>query len=151
MLSGYRRTLRLTDKLPVRAKQPAQHEQDAQQAAEENRDERSEQDWTTSRGRLGRNGVEQNRKQDRQQKDPCEHRQSGLKSIAICHRNWPAYHSTTGAPKSNAAIAPSPRKTPKGSSICMFRCFCRAINRMPMTEPLNTPAKIVRIVSRQPR
>src|SRR6185295_4777885 len=139
------------NKLLIWAQQPAQYKQNAQQTTEQDRDERSEQDWTASSRSFGGEGVEQHRKQDRQQEESREHRQPGLKTIAICHRNCPAYHSTIGAPKSSAAIAPSPRKTPKGSSICMFFSRCLAISKMPITEPLNTPTKIVRIVSRQPR
>jgi hypothetical protein len=37
----------------IRTQQPAQHEQNAQQTAEQDRDERSEQDWTTRAGVSG--------------------------------------------------------------------------------------------------
>src|SRR5262249_50573737 len=111
----------------------------------------SEQYWTTRGRRLGSVCVQEKRKHDCQQEESRQHRQSGLETSAVCHLNWPAYHSTSGTPKSKAAIAPSPRKTPNGNSICMFRSRCRSIKATPMIEPVKTPTKIVRIVSRQPR
>src|ERR1041384_488507 len=135
----------------IRTQQPAQQKQDREQTADQNRDERRQQNRTTSSGSLGRDRIQNNCKQDREQKEPCEHCQSGLESCAIRHLNWPAYHSTSGAPKSSAATAPRPRKTPNGSNICMFRSPLRAIKAIPIMDPVRTPTKIVRIVSRQPR
>ena len=99
-----------------------------EQTADQNRDERSEQDWTTSGGRFRRERIEQDRKQDRQQEESCQHRQSGLETIALPlplrlhdHRELasaiPISKLTCvppNEPKSSAAIAPSPRKTPNG-------------------------------------
>src|SRR6185369_15833520 len=71
---------------------------------------------------------------------PCsQNRQSEIGNRN--HLNWPAYHSTRCTPNSSEKIAPIPRKIPNGNSICMFRSRCRAINTIPMIEPVNTPTK----------
>jgi len=80
-----RRALRFAHELVIRTQQPAQEKQHAQQAADQYRDERGEQDWTTRGGRFGREGVEKNRKQGCQQEQACEHRQAGLKAAAVFH------------------------------------------------------------------
>src|SRR5438309_11701092 len=78
-------------------------------------------------------------------------REIGNRKSAIAnHRNCPAYHATICEPKSNAAIDPIPKKTPNGSSICMFRLPWRNISAIPMIEPDRTLMKIVKIVSRHP-
>src|SRR5689334_6899208 len=145
------RPLCFAEQFVIRTQQPAQQKQNAEQTADQNRDERSEQDWTTCCRRVRREHVQTERKQDRQQKECRQHRQSGLKASSVSHLNWPAYHCTIGTPNSSAAIAPSPRNTPNGSSICMSFRPARTIRNMPMIEPVRTPTKIVRIVSRQPR